>query len=60
MLTVFVVLFLIIIIVISFSMNKEKFVNINSDGEQVSKEFEITDLYTPVDNNYGRYFRLRY
>ena len=60
MLTVFIVLFLIIIIVISFSFNKEKFININSEGVPVNNEFEISDLYEPVDNNYGRYFRLRY
>lgn len=56
MLTVFIVLFIIIIIIISMSINQEPYDNLNGMDSKII----YNPLFVPVDNNYGRYYSLRY
>lgn len=58
MITVFIVLFIIIIIIISATRE-----NYENNDNNVPVNNMITNkqsVFEPIDNNYGRYYKLRY
>lgn len=58
MITVFVVLFLLIIIIISVTTS-ESF-DQQTTPISLSTNQPTNSLFVPIDNNYGRYYKLRY